>query len=67
VAQQVPGYPNMGQSNFYIVWPLFVVAALLVCAWFCNAFRRWPWGLGLFSSTSLVAVVPYLVVWGGGV
>jgi hypothetical protein len=47
VAQQVPGYPNMGQINLYIVWPLFVVTALLASAWLCNAFRRWPLALGV--------------------
>jgi hypothetical protein len=67
VAQQAPGYPNMGQINLYIVWPLFVVTALLACAWFCNAFRRWPPVLGIASGASLLAILPYLMVWGGGV
>jgi hypothetical protein len=67
VAQQALGYPNMGQINLYIFWPMFVVAALLACAWFCNAFHRWPWLLGLASGSSLVAMLPYLMVWGGGV
>jgi len=67
VAQQAPGYPSMGQINFYIVWPLFLVAALLVCAWLCNAVGRWPWVLGLLSGAALVALLPYVAVSGGGV
>ena len=67
VAQQAPGYPNMGQINLYVVWPLFVVIVLLTCAWLCNAFRRWPSLLGIASGASLAAIVPYLMPWGGGV
>lgn len=67
VAQQVAGYPNMGQINLYIVWPLFVVVILLACAWLCNAFLRRPWVLGLVSGASLLAILPYVAVWGGGV
>ena len=67
VAQHAPGYPNMGQINLYIVWPLFVVAALLACAWLSNAFGKWPFALGLLSGASLLVILPYLAVWGGGV
>lgn len=67
VAQKVPGYPNMGQINLYVVWPLFVTVALLVCAWVCNAFQRWPLALGLISVASLVLMLPCLALWGGGV
>ena len=67
VEQHAPGYPNMGQINLYIVWPLLVVVALLTCAWVCNAFRRWPWALGLLAGASLIVVLPYLAVWGGGI
>lgn len=67
IAQRAPGYPNMGQINLYMVWPLLVVAALLVCAWICNAFHRWPWLLGLVSGAALVALLPFVAVWGGGV
>jgi hypothetical protein len=67
VRQAVPGYPNMGQIDFGLAWPLFIVVAVLVCAWICNAFRRWPWALGLVSALALAALLPYLVVYGGGV
>ncbi len=67
VAQQAPGYPNMGQINLYVVWPLFVVTLILGCAWLCNSLRRWAWLLGVASAVSLFAILPYLMVWGGGV
>jgi len=67
VGQGALGYPNMGQINFLLAWPLFVVVAVLVCAWICNAFRRWSWALGLLSAFSLAALLPYLMVYGGGV
>ncbi|BBE34320.1 hypothetical protein SmB9_19780 [Sphingosinicella microcystinivorans] len=66
VAQQVAGYPNIGQINLYIVWPLFVAIMLLACAWLCNAFLRRPWVLGSVSGVSLFAILPYMAVWGGG-
>ena len=67
VYQRALGFPNMGQINLLIVWPLFVTVALLVCAWVCNASRRSPGALGLLSAASLLAVLPYLMLWGGGV
>lgn len=67
VAQNAPGYPNMGQINLYIVYPLYVVLVLISCAGVCNAFRRWPSVLGLASGASMLAILPYLAVWGGGV
>ena len=67
VAQDVPGYPNMGQINLYVIWPLFVVAAILAVAWLCNAFRRGTMILGIASALSLTAILPYLLIWGGGV
>jgi hypothetical protein len=67
IAQQAPGYPNMGQINLYVVWPLFVFAALLAGAWFCNSLRRWPALLGAASGVSILAIPLYLMFWGGGV
>ena len=67
VGQGAPGYPNMAQIDFLLAWPLFVVAAVITCAWICNAFHRWAWALGAVSGVSLVALLPYLLVYGGGV
>jgi len=66
-AQNVAGYPNMGQIKLYAIWPMFVVIGVLLCAWVCNATRRGPWVLTTTSAVSLGAILPYLAVWGGGV
>ena len=67
VGQVAVGYPNMGQIDFLLAWPLFVVIAIITCAWICNAFHRWAWALGLMSALSLAALLPYLLVYGGGI
>jgi hypothetical protein len=66
VGQRALGYPNMGQIDFLFAWPLFIVIALLACAWICNAFQRWAWALGALTALSLAALLPYLFVYGGG-
>ena len=67
VTQHVLGYPNSGQIDLYLVWPFLVLAILLICAWVCNAFRRWSWALGSLSTFALVAVLPYCAIARGGV
>ena len=67
VAQRVSGFPNMGQVDLYLFWPLLVVTGLLFCAWVCNAFNRGAAILMLLSGVSIVALLPYLAIWGGGV
>jgi hypothetical protein len=67
VGQAALGYPNMGQIDFLFAWPLLIVVAVLACAWICNAFRRGAWALGLLSALALAALLPYLLVYGGGV
>ena len=67
VAQKALGYPNTGQIDFLIVWPASVVIALLLCAWICNGRRRWTQLLALLSGVSLLALLPYLFLYGGGV
>jgi hypothetical protein len=66
VGQGALGYPNMGQIDFLLAWPLFIVSAILASAWICNSFGRWAWALGLVSAASLAALFPYLFVYGGG-
>jgi len=66
VAERV-GSADFEQVKFYIECPFFVTVVLLVGAWACNALRRWPWALGLLSAISLVALIPYLLVYTGGV
>ena len=67
VAQKALGYPNTGQIDFLIVWPASVVIVLLLCAWICNGLRRWTQLLALLSGVSLLALLPYLFFYGGGV
>ena len=67
VAQKALGYPNTGQIDFLIVWPASVVIVLLLCAWICNGLRRWTQLLALLSGVSLLALLPYLFLYGGGV
>jgi hypothetical protein len=67
VTQQAPGYLNMGQINLYVAWPLFVVVALLTCASLCNAFGRSRRIMFFAAGVSVLALLPYLMVWGGGV
>jgi hypothetical protein len=67
VRQAALGYPNMGQIDFLLAWPLFIVVAVLACAWICNASHRWAWALGMVSALALAALLPYLLVYGGGV
>ena len=57
----------MGQIDFYIMAPCAMVLALGLLAWVCNAFRRWPGFLAFAAGTSLLALFPYLFVYGGGV
>jgi hypothetical protein len=67
IAQRVMDYPNAAQIDLYIVWPSFVMIALLVCAWVCNGLRRWPELLAVVSSAALLAVLPYIIISRGGV
>lgn len=66
VAQRAPGYPNLEQIDFYIVWPLLIIAGLMGLAWLCNAFGRWSNLLALISGASIAVLFPYLIYWSGG-
>jgi len=67
VARQPAASPNMGQIDAFIMWPLYVVVALLTCAWACNCFRRWDGALAVLSAIAIAAFLPYLALSGGGV
>lgn len=67
VSQQVAGFPNTGQIDSSIVWPLWVVVALLAIAWICNSLRRWGGALVLISAGAILALLPYAALTGGGV
>ena len=67
LVDDVADWPTMANIDFDIVLPMLVATALLACAWFCNAFGRWPLVLGLASVACLAAIFPYLAIIGGGV
>jgi hypothetical protein len=66
-SQQVQGFPNVRQIDSAIVWPLWVVVALLTIAWVCNWLLRWEGALALISAAAILALLPYLAMNGGGV
>ena len=65
--QRVLGYPNSGQIDFLVVWPAAIAFILLLSAWVTNSLYRWPRVLGCVSGLALLILVPYLLVYGGGV
>jgi hypothetical protein len=67
LVDDVPDWPTLTNIDFSIVVPMSFATALLACAWFCNAFGRWPLALGLASVACLAALFPYLMIIGGGV
>jgi hypothetical protein len=66
VARGSPGYPNSGQIEYYLVWPMFATMAVLAIAWVCNAFG-WPKALLTASVVALFALPIYLLPYSGGV
>ena len=67
LVDDVSDWPTLANIDFSIVLPMLVATALLGWAWFCNAFGRWPLALGLASVVCLAAILPYLMIIGGGV
>ena len=67
LADQVPDFPSLTTIDFSIVLPMLVATALLAWAWFCNTLGRWPLALGLAAVACLAAILPYLMIIGGGV
>lgn len=65
--QNVPGYPSSGQIQFLVVNPALVATALVVVAWLCNRFARYPALLGCLSGAAFFAVFIYVSGFGGGV
>lgn len=67
LVDDVPDWPTLTSIDFSIVLPLSIAMALTAWAWFCNAVRRWALALGLASVACLAAILPYLMLAGGGV
>ena len=67
LTDQVTDYPSLTTIDFSIVLPMSLATALLAIGWFCNAFGRRPLALWLASVAFLAAILPYLMIIGGGV
>jgi len=63
----VADWPTMTSIDFGIVLPMSVATALLAWAWLCNGFLRRPWALAVPSVMCVAAMLPYILVMGGGV
>lgn len=67
LVDDVPDWPTMTSIDFGIVLPMSVATALLAWAWLCNGFLCRPWALAAPSVMCLAAILPYILVMGGGV
>lgn len=67
LVDDIPDWPSLRVIDFSIVLPMSVATALLAWAWFCNVFGRWPMALGLASVACLAGILPYLMLFGGGI
>ena len=67
LVDDVPDWPTMTTIDFSFILPMSLATALLAWAWFCNTVRRWPLALGLAAVACLAAILPYLLIIGGGV
>lgn len=66
-AQQAPGYPSLGQIDWLIIGPFGVIALLLILGWLGSAHRRIAGIQRAIAVITLLAVLPYLFLYGGGV
>jgi hypothetical protein len=60
------GHVNLGQAEFYVMFPLAMLAIALVPAVLVSQ-TRYSWLATAWSTVTLIAVLPYLFVYGGGV
>ena len=68
IYEQGPGiHPNAGQIDFYIMAPFAVAFSVSLVAWLINALQRAYWLLSTFSAVTLLALVPFVLGYGGGV
>ncbi|WP_266181900.1 hypothetical protein [Dyella humicola] len=64
--QHVPGYPSSGQVNFYFHFPIVVLLIVLI-ALAASRYRMLKIPAVLLYTLSLLAVLPYLLGYTGGV
>lgn len=67
VAQRVLGYPVPGQFDFLVGIPLAAIIVIGGATLLVNALKRFWIVSYLVSGAALVALLPYLFVYGGGV
>jgi hypothetical protein len=65
-ARHAAGYPNLGQIEYYLVLPLLMLSVSLVPGAFLGQ-TRWSSLATIWCSLTLIAVVPYLLPYSGGV
>jgi hypothetical protein len=61
----IPGYPNSGQLELYIIFPIAMILLSACLTIFAN--RTPKFLFILLSLTQFALIPPYIVVWGGGV
>ena len=65
-AQGALGYPNAGQRNFYLHFPLGM-ALLSLAALAASWRRRWAGPAGWLAGLLIAALAPYMLFYSGGV
>ena len=67
--QHVPGYPNSGQIEYYAGIPgvLVVICLAFAALVFFNKGKLASSIANIIQVTALIAVLPYMIVYGGGV
>jgi hypothetical protein len=64
-ARHVPGHPDRGQTEFYVVFPLIMVATALVLPLVLRR-TRWSGGGTSILIATLLLLIPYGFVFTGG-
>lgn len=67
VAQHVLGYPAPGQFDFLVGIPLAAIVVVGGVTLLANATQRFWIASYVVSGAALIALLPYLLVYGGGV
>lgn len=67
MAKSAGGNLSISQVDLYILLPLVILAALLLCAWVCNFCRNFYSLLGLTAGASIVYLPFFIALYGGGV
>ena len=65
-ARHAAGHPTLGQIEYYLVIPLLMLSLSLVPAAFLGQ-TRWSSLANIWYGFTLVAVLPYLLPYSGGV